>query len=97
MAELKIKQEPMEGLENGLSAAISSSIASLSNSLPNSTDASPRKKPRKQLLNANEELKDAVSSDEEEKLAVDSVKRKRKTHSPNTEKNMWMTREYGGR
>lgn len=75
MAELKIKQEPMDGLENGLSAAISSSIASLSNSLPNSTDASPRKKPRKQLLNANEELKDAVSSDEEEeKLAVDSVK-----------------------
>lgn len=75
MSELKIKQEPMDGLENGLSAAISSSIASLSNSLPNSTDASPRKKPRKQLLNANEELKDAVSSDdEEEKLAVDSVK-----------------------
>lgn len=75
MAELKIKQEPMDSLENGLSAAISSSIASLSNSLPNSTDASPRKKPRKQLLNANEELKDAVSSDdEEEKLAVDSVK-----------------------
>ncbi|XP_022287844.1 uncharacterized protein LOC111100364 isoform X2 [Crassostrea virginica] len=75
MADLKIKQEPMEGLENGLSAAINNSIASLSNSLPNSTDASPRKKPRKQLLNANEELKDSVSSDEEEeKLAVDMVK-----------------------
>ncbi|XP_056005976.1 histone deacetylase complex subunit SAP130-like isoform X2 [Ostrea edulis] len=73
MADLKIKQEPMDGLENGLSAAISSSIASLSNSLPNSMDASPRKKPRKQLLNANEEFKDAVSSDEE-KVAIENVK-----------------------
>ncbi|XP_062609717.1 histone deacetylase complex subunit SAP130-like isoform X1 [Saccostrea cucullata] len=80
MAELKIKQEPMDGLENGLSAAITSSIASLSNSLPNSTDASPRKKPRKQLLNANEELKDSVSSDEE-KVAVESVKEEEDTHN----------------
>ncbi|KAK3095256.1 hypothetical protein FSP39_012272 [Pinctada imbricata] len=75
-SDIKIKQEPPDQLlENGFSPSISQGISSLSNSLPNSVEASPRKKPRKQLLNANEELKDTISSseddDEDDKLALD--------------------------
>ncbi|KAL5004558.1 hypothetical protein ScPMuIL_018014 [Solemya velum] len=55
--DVKVKQEPPDSHENG--------------SLPNSVEASPRKKPRKQLLNATEELKDNLSTDDElEKLAA---------------------------
>lgn len=51
--------------QNGV---VSSSILSTPSVLPNlsnSVEASPRKKPRKQMLNANEELKDNTSTDEE--------------------------------
>ncbi|KAK7484458.1 hypothetical protein BaRGS_00024343 [Batillaria attramentaria] len=58
--DVKVKTEPMEGLENGPSAA--SPAVSLSGSI---VDASPRKRARKQLLNASEELKDNTSTDDE--------------------------------
>lgn len=51
--------------QNGV---VSSSILSAPSALPNlsnNVEASPRKKPRKQMLNANEELKDTTSTDEE--------------------------------
>ncbi|XP_060078725.1 histone deacetylase complex subunit SAP130-like isoform X2 [Ylistrum balloti] len=64
MGDLKIKQEPLDAVENGFPTA-GAIAASLSASLPNSMEASPRKKPRKQLLHANEELRDNSSTDED--------------------------------
>lgn len=59
-SDLKIKSEPMDGMENGPSVA--SPAVSLSGSI---ADASPRKRARKQLLNASEELKDNTSTDDD--------------------------------
>ncbi|XP_033760170.1 histone deacetylase complex subunit SAP130-A-like isoform X2 [Pecten maximus] len=64
LGDLKIKQEPLDAVENGFPTA-GAIAASLSASLPNSVEASPRKKPRKQLLHANEELRDNSSTDED--------------------------------
>ncbi|OWF39813.1 histone deacetylase complex subunit SAP130-A-like isoform X2 [Mizuhopecten yessoensis] len=64
LGDMKIKQEPLDAVENGFPTAVAIA-ASLSASLPNSVEASPRKKPRKQLLHANEELRDNSSTDED--------------------------------
>ncbi|KAI0208271.1 hypothetical protein LSAT2_007050 [Lamellibrachia satsuma] len=74
-SDIKIKQEPVDTSENGAGAAPSGfSMLAAAAAGPKVEEASPRKKPRKQLLNANEELKDSNSTDEDEFSAKVNLK-----------------------
>lgn len=70
--EARVKEEPVEAGEN----AENPTGLTIFSPMNNNIEASPRKKPRKQRLEANHEMQDGCSSDEElDKLAKEDIKK----------------------